>query len=71
MPGHVRLPDVCSGHCFPPRPNVVSSPDTFVNSLQATRFSDARAVHCCGPVCHGGTDVGTHNVFVNNLMSQT
>ena len=72
MPGHVRLTDICSGHpCFPARANSVSSPDTNVNNIPATRFSDTRPVHCCGPTCHAGTNIGTHNVFVNNLMSQT
>lgn len=70
MPGHVRLTDVCSGHCYPPRPNVTSSPNVFVNSIQATRYVDVRAVHCCG-LCHSGLDVGVHDVYVNSRYSQT
>ncbi len=70
MPGHVRLTDLCSGHCFPPRLNITSSRDTFINSIPATRYIDVRAIHCCGPLCHGGLNIGVHDVHVNNRYSQ-
>ena len=68
MPGHVRITDLCSGHgSCRPRPNVTSSLDTYVNSLNATRFNDVRVIHCD----HIGKNIGVHNVFVNSRMSQT
>lgn len=68
MPGVVRITDLCSGHgpCSP-RPNMTSSMDTFVNNLGVERFGDVRTVHCL----HTGTNVGIHDVYVNNRMIQT
>lgn len=69
MPPCVRFTDISSGHCFSPRPNVEASPNVFYNNLGAHRVTDAWAVHCCGPVCHNGSQAaGSPNVFVNNLQ---
>ena len=69
MPGVVRLGDFCTGHgCFPSRPNVSASTDSFANDLGIHRVGDAWAVHCCGIPCHGGSQsTGSPDVFVNNL----
>lgn len=67
MPQTVRLGDRCTGHsCYPPRPNIQASEDTFINKRGAHRLGDAWAVHCCGIACHGGNLAkGSPNVFVN------
>ena len=71
MPGAVRMIDICSGHgCFPPRPNITSSPNVFINCIPATRFLDQRFVHGCPFSAHSGTNFGFHNVFTNCLMNQ-
>jgi uncharacterized Zn-binding protein involved in type VI secretion len=69
MPAAVRLGDICTGHgCFPSRPNIGASPDTFTENLGSHRVSDPWASHCCGPPCHGGSQAsGSPNVFVNEL----
>lgn len=68
MPGVVRKTDLCSGHgpCGP-RANTTSSPDTYADSILVERFGDSRAVHCL----HPGTNIGNHDVYVNNRMIQT
>lgn len=56
MPGVARLFDICTGHqCWPPRPNIMGSHDTFCNFLPVHRMTDAWAVHCCYVACHPGT----------------
>ena len=59
MPGVARLFDICTGHgCWPPRPNVMGSPDTFCNMRPVHRMTDAWMVHCCYAACHPGTLAG-------------
>jgi hypothetical protein len=71
MPGVHRKTDNCSGHgCWPPRPSATWSPNVFVNNLNVERFTDQMMIHCCPPPCHGGTHVGRHNVYANNLDIQ-
>lgn len=68
MPAVVRLGDICTGHCFSPRPNTGASPNVFANGLGVHRVGDPWAVHCCGPVCHAGNQAtGSPNVFANGL----
>ena len=68
----VRLGDQCTGHgCFPPRVNIEASGNVFINSIGAHRVGDGWAVHCCGPVCHGGSQAtGSSTVFVNGKASR-
>lgn len=65
----VRIGDICSGHgCFGGRLAVAGSPNVFVNGIPVHRLGDAWEVHCCGPVCHGGTAAsGSSTVFINGL----
>jgi len=70
MPGVVRFSDLCSGHCFNPRANSTGSEDTFTNEEKTERNGDSRQVHFCGSSSHGGTNVGSHDVFVNNRSIQ-
>lgn len=71
MPGVVRLSDLCSGHdCFCRRCSCSSSEDTYTNNIKTTRFQDVRPVHSCTHGSHGGTNVGVHNVLVNNRYIQ-
>lgn len=71
MPPVGRLGDICSGHgCWPSRPNVGSSPNTYVNSIPVHRLGDAWAVHCCPaiPECHAAVlAAGSPTVYVNGL----
>lgn len=58
--------DLTAGHCFPPVPIIVASPNVFVNNAAADRVGDPIPVHCCGKSCHGGAAaVGSPDVFVN------
>lgn len=72
MPGAARLGDLCSGHgCWPSRPNIQASPDTFVNGIAQHRQSDAWATHCCPsiPQCHSSVLAqGSPIAFVNGLQ---
>jgi uncharacterized Zn-binding protein involved in type VI secretion len=73
MPGVVREGDYCTGHgCWPPRPSSSWSTDVFTNGLGTVRYSDTMQVHCCPsiPECHGGTHIGTRNVYANGLDVQ-
>jgi len=67
MPAAHRHKDNCTGHgCYPSRPNASASGNVFVNFKGFHRVGDAWEIHCCGPVCHGGTQaVGSPNVFAN------
>lgn len=67
MRGAVRLNDFSRGHgCFPSKPNIEASTDTFVNGRGSVRFGDAWATHCCGSSCHGSvSSEGSPNVFIN------
>jgi len=69
MPSVARLADLCTGHgCYPPRPNIQGSPTVFVNGRPVHRLTDAWAIHCCGPSCHGAVLAkGSTTVFVNGL----
>lgn len=64
-----RLGDLSTGHsippCFwPPAPIIEGSGLVFVNGLPIARMGDKRAVHCCGPSCHGAVIAqGSGNVF--------
>ncbi len=68
MPAVTRLGDSGTGHgCFPSRNSTSGSPNVFVNSIPAHRQGDSWAVHCCGPVCHGGSLAsGSSTVYVNS-----
>lgn len=71
MPQVVRLGDKCTGHgCWPSRPNILASPDVFVNGLGWHRQTDAWDAHCCPPSpCHGGALAsGSPDVYVNGLQ---
>lgn len=71
MPGVVRKTDICSGHgTYYPRINTESSPDTYTNSIQTTRFMDQRMCHSM-PYPHVGHNIGIHDVYVNNRFIQT
>ncbi len=65
-----RKGDFCSGHdCFSPRPSIQGSPTVFVNSRPVHRVTDAWAVHCCGPSCHGAElACGSSTVFADGLQ---
>lgn len=68
MPGAARLNDQCTGHapCYPPRPNIQASSDTFYNGRGAHRQGDAWNVHCCFPDCHvSSLAAGSPTVFTN------
>ena len=67
MKGAVRLNDYSSGHgCFPSKPNIEASNDTFVNGRGAVRVGDAWAIHCCGSSCHSSVSSGgSPNTFIN------
>ena len=69
----VRLGDQCTGHgCFPPRANISASGNVFINSIGAHRVGDGWAVHCCGPVCHGGSQAtGSSTVNLPFLAYKT
>ena len=71
MPGVARLGDICTGHgCWPPRPNVMGSPDVFCNGRPVHRMTDAWAVHCCCPIpeAHDGVLAdGAHRTLTNWL----
>lgn len=55
------------GHCFTPTPVSSASPNVFTNNIKTDRVGDPIVVHCCGPVCHGGSMAsGSPNVFVND-----
>lgn len=71
MPPAARHADLCTGHgCFPTRPNIQSSPNVIINGRGAHRQTDAWAVHCCGPVCHGGNLAsGSRTVIINGLQA--
>ncbi|MBW2736631.1 MAG: PaaR repeat-containing protein [Deltaproteobacteria bacterium] len=68
MPGAARLSDECTGHgCFPARPNIEGSKDTFADDLKAHCFSHKWGSHCCGG-CHASTlCAGSPDVYVNDL----
>lgn len=65
-----RFKDMCSGHgCFPARPNVGGSLDTFTNNLNQIREGiDGFVCHGCVICpCHGGVvGVGSPTVYTNN-----
>ena len=69
MPPVARFRDICTGHeCWPPRPNIMGSPNVFVNKRQAHRLGDMWAYHCCGPDCHdSSTAEGSKTVYVNGI----
>ena len=59
--------DNTAGHCFNPTPVSSASPNVFTNNIKTDRVGDPIVVHCCGPVCHGGSMAnGSPNVFVND-----
>lgn len=65
-----RLGDHCSGHdCYPPRPSITSSSDTFIDGIPALRVGDKYEQHCCTSPpfdCHEGTVIsGSGSVFIN------
>lgn len=62
MPGSVRKPDLDSAGYS----NATSSPNTYVNNLQMTRYSDQRTpgYHDCGKTISGA------EVFCNNRHCQ-
>lgn len=64
-----RLGDWCSGHgCFPPRPSVAGSSDSFVNGISWHRQGDAWLIHSCGQELHPGVLArGSSVTFVNNI----
>lgn len=64
-----RDTDVCTGHGpFPPRVNVTSSGDVFVNGMGSLRETDGYEPHCVGPSCHpGAIAAGSGTVFINGL----
>ena len=70
MPGIVRLSDLCSGHCFEPRASSQSSEDVYANEEKCVRNGDARYAHSCGSQTHDGTNIGNHDVFINNKSAQ-
>jgi len=70
MGGIIRMSDLWSGHCYNPRANSVASPDTYANEEMCPRAGDARYVHFCGSVSHGGSNCGSHDVFINNKSAQ-
>ena len=65
MPAVARLKDLDTGHeCFPPRANTAST-TVFVNGSPAVNVGTSWLSHCCGPVCHPGTQSlgsGTVNI---------
>jgi uncharacterized Zn-binding protein involved in type VI secretion len=70
MPPAHRKTDNCTGHgCFPPRPAIGGSDNTYVNSLKQMRLTDTYDIHCCSG-CHGGMlSSGSSTVYVNNLKA--
>jgi len=64
-----RLGDVCTGHdCFPPRPSITASLDTFIDGIPALRMGDKYDVHCCLNNCHNGVVIGgDFTTFINGL----
>jgi uncharacterized Zn-binding protein involved in type VI secretion len=68
MPPVVRLGDMSTGHsCWPAIANDEASTNVFANNLGVHRVGDTQLSHCCGPVCHVGTQItGSPNVFANN-----
>lgn len=67
-----RLGDQCTGHaCYPARPSITASSDTFVNGIPALRVGDKYAVHCCVTLpfdCHPGIVIaGSGSTFINNM----
>lgn len=61
----------CTGHgCFPPRPAISGSPDTYVNGINVLLAPETWfAVHCCpGNGCHPAPlATGNPTVLVNSL----
>lgn len=72
MLGVVRVGDIDSGHgCFPPRSNMTSSPDVFVDNLAVMRSGDILQPHCCPDHgCHIGIYLGSNLVYANNMSIQ-
>lgn len=67
-----RLGDLCTGHgCYPPRPSITGSSDTFIDGIPALRMGDKYAVHCCVVLpfdCHPGTvSVGSGSAYINGM----
>lgn len=70
MPGIVRISDLCSGHCFEPRASSQSSEDVYANEEKCVRNGDSRYVHSCGRQRHDGSNIGNHDVYINNKSAQ-
>lgn len=67
MPPVTRLGDNSTGHpCYPARPSVKASKDTFANGMGVVRQGDKYVAHCCGPACHDAVlQKGSTTVFIN------
>jgi len=68
MGSAARLGDMCTGHdCFPPRPSISASPDTFIDGIPALRVGDKYEEHCC-VTCHEGIVIGgSSTTFINGM----
>jgi uncharacterized Zn-binding protein involved in type VI secretion len=69
-----RLGDMCTGHdCYPPRPSISASSDTFIDGIPALRVGDKYEQHCCTTLpssCHEGTViVGSGTTFINGMAA--
>ena len=69
MPGVCRLTDMCTGHgSWPPRPNVLASPNVRANGLGVHRQGDIWLVHCFLLACHPGVlSMGSVTVRANGM----
>jgi len=70
MPPVHRMGDMGTGHgCWPPRPNIMGSPNVLVNGIPAHRVGDFWPTHCCPgppPNCHpGAAAMGSPTVMCN------
>ncbi len=65
-----RLGDMCSGHgCFPPRPAISASSDTFIDGIPALRVGDKYDQHTCSTTHDGAVLVGSSTTFINGSMA--
>lgn len=70
MPGAHLLGMICTGHsCFPPRPNLMGSPNVFVNGTPWHRQTDMWGPHSCPDVSPhtAALALGSTTVFANGL----
>lgn len=67
--GVARKGDVCTGHmCFPSRPNIQGSPDSYADGLAKHRVTDAWAIHTCKNNSHASRlRSGSPTVYTNGL----